>query len=139
MAEIFVSFDYENDRNYKYTLDMWNKNPNFLFTYDDRSSGEIQTQSVSVVKNVLSRKINEATAVIVIIGKEANKAHRDRLLIGYKNWQNYEIAKAVELEKKLIAVQINSQYEYPEELLNVSAKRIYSFSQNEIIKAIRGL
>jgi hypothetical protein len=136
--KVFVSFDYENDRHYKYTLDMWNSNPSFEFTYDDRSSSEIQSQSVSVVKNVLSRKVNEATTVVVIVGAEANKVHIDRLEIGYKNWQNFEVAKAKEFGKRLIAVQINSLYEYPEELLNANATRVYSFTQDGIIKAVRG-
>ena len=136
--KIFVSFDFDNDRQYKYTLNMWNSNPNFEFTFDDRSPSEIQTDSVSVVKNVLSRKINEATTVIVIIGKEANKLHKDWKEIGYRNWQNYEIAKAKELNKKLIAVQINYLYEYPIELLNANAVRIHSFTQAAIKKAIRG-
>lgn len=137
-TKIFVSFDFEHDRQYKYTLNMWNKNTSFEFTFNDHSSKEIKTNSVSVVKQVLSRKINEATAVIIIVGKYANSLHPDREEIGYKNWQNYEIAKAKELGKKLIAVQINSTYEYPEELKSVSAKRVYSFNQEDIIKAVRG-
>lgn len=136
--KVFVSFDYENDKNYKFLLSSWNSNPTFEFTFDDRSAKEIQSDSVSVVKNVLSRKINEARTVIVIVGKEANKLHPDYREIGYRNWQNYEVAKAKELGKKLIAVQINSQYTYPEELLNSNASRVYEFSQNAIIKAIRG-
>lgn len=136
--KIFVSFDFDNDRQYKYTLNMWNSNPNFEFTCDDRSPSEIQTQIISVVKNVLSRKINEASAVIVTIGKEANKLYKDWREIGYRNWQNYEVAKAKELGKKLIAVQLNSQYKYPNELLNSNASRVYSFTQDAIIKAVRG-
>jgi len=135
---IFVSFDFENDRRYKYTLNMWAANTNIDFTFDDRSSGEIQSNSVGVVKNVLSRKINEADAVLVIVGAEANKVHRDRLEIGYKNWQNYEIAKAKDLGKRLIAVQLNSLYIYPEELINANAVRVHSFTQDAIIRAIRG-
>ena len=69
MTKVFVSFDFENDRQYKYTLNMWNANPNLSFSFDDRSATEIQSNDVSVVKNVLSRKINEASAVVVIIGK----------------------------------------------------------------------
>ena len=42
------------------------------------------------------------THVIVIVGKEANKLHKDRELIGYRNWQNFEIAKAKELGKNLL-------------------------------------
>ena len=136
--KIFVSFDFEKDRHYKYALNMWDKNPEFEFTCDDRSPSEIQTDSVAVVKNVLSRKINEATYVIVIVGEDANKLHKDWREIGYRNWQNYEIAKAKQLGKRIIAVQINSHYEYPEELKGVSAVRVYSFTQDAIIKAIRG-
>ena len=86
--KIFVSFDFEKDRQYKYTLNMWNANSAFEFTCDDRSPHEIQTNSVAVVKNVLSRKINEASAVIVIVGQDANKLHPDWREIGYRNWQN---------------------------------------------------
>lgn len=136
--KIFVSFDFEKDRHYKYTLNMWDKNPEFEFTCDDRSPSEIQTDSVAVVKNVLSRKVNEASCVIVIVGEDANKLHKDWREIGYRNWQNYEIAKAKQLGKKIIAVQINSHYEYPEELKSVNAIRVYSFTQDAIVKAIRG-
>ena len=117
---------------------MWNNNKNFEFTCDDRSPSEIQTESVAVVKQVLSRKINEADVVAVIVGQYANSSHKDRAEIGYRNWQNYETAKAKELGKELIAIQINSSYEYPEELKNSNATRIYRFEQDDIIKAIRG-
>lgn len=137
-TKIFISFDFEKDRQYKYALDMWDANPAFEFTCDDRSPTEIQTDSVAVVKNVLSRKINEASVVIVIVGQDANKLHRDWREIGYRNWQNYEVAKAKELGKRLIAVQIDSSYTYPEELLNSNATRVYGFTQNGIIKAVRG-
>lgn len=136
--KIFISFDFEHDRQYKYVLNMWSENDNFEFTCDDRSPSEIQTDSVSVVKQVLSRKINEADAVVVIVGQYANSLHKDRYEIGYRNWQNYETAKAKELGKKVIAVQINSNYEYPEELKNSNATRVYSFNQADIIKAVRG-
>ena len=135
---IFVSFDFEKDRQYKYILNAWNANSAFEFTCDDRSPSEIQTNSVSVVKNVLSRKINEATAVIVIIGQDANKLHPDWREIGYRNWQNYEIAKAKMLGKKLIAVQLDAHYQYPDELYDSNATRVYSFTQAGIIKAVRG-
>lgn len=136
--KIFVSFDFEHDRNYKYTLNMWNKNDNFEFTCDDHSPSEIQTDSVAVVKQVLSRKINEAEAVVVIVGQYANSLHKDSNKIGYRNWQNYETAKAKELRKKIIAVQIQPNYEYPEELEKSNAIRIYSFNEPDIVKAVRG-
>ena len=136
--KIFVSFDFENDRQYKYTLNMWNANSNFEFTCNDRSSSEIHSWNISTIKSALSRKINEATHVIVIVGKEANKLHKDREIIGYRNWQNFEVAKAKSLGKQIIAVQLNSLYEYPEELRNCGATRVYSFNHADIVKAIRG-
>ena len=136
--KIFVSFDFEHDRNYKYTLNMWSANSSFEFTCDDRSPSEIQTQSVAVVKQVLSRKIQEADAVVVIVGQYANSLHPDRAQIGCRNWQNYEIAKGKEFKKKLVAIQLDSSYEYPEELKNASATRVYSFNHDAILKAVRG-
>ena len=133
--KIFVSFDFKNDRYYKYTLNMWNVNSNFEFTCNDTSPSEIQSWNIPTIKGVLSRKIKEATYVVVIVGAEANK-YREH--IGYRNWQNFEVAKAKELGKKLIAVQLNSLYEYPEELKYSGAKRIYSFNYADIVKAIRG-
>lgn len=73
--KIFVSFDFDNDRNYKYTLNMWNANSSFDFTCNDYSPSEINSWNIPTVKSVLSRKINEATHVIVIVGAEADKLH----------------------------------------------------------------
>ena len=86
----------------------------------------------------MSRKINEATAVVVIVGQYANSLHPEWNQIGYRNWQNFEVAKAKELGKKLIAVQLNAMYEYPEELKSASATRVCGFNQSDIIKAVRG-
>ncbi|MBF0557091.1 MAG: TIR domain-containing protein [Nitrospirae bacterium] len=104
--KVFVSFDYENDKSYKRLLEAWDANPNFDFFFSDLSSKEINSSSVSVVKQVLSKKINDATYTLVIVGKEANKQHKDHKEIGYKNWQNYEVAKSKKHENKLVAVKI---------------------------------
>lgn len=135
--KIFVSFDYENDRNYKYLLEAWNKNSEFEFEFDDKSSREINSWDIPTVKAALARKINETEYTLVIVGKEANKLHKDRNLIGYRNWQNYEIAKSKQNRNKLIAVKLNSNYESPEELLGSGASWAYSFSEEAIMKAVR--
>lgn len=136
--KIFISFNYTYDHGYRYLMSAWNANPCFDFTYDDRTPYEIRTDSVSKVKAVLTTKIKESSAVVVIIGSHANELHPDRHLICYRNWQNYEIAKAKELGKRLVAVQVNRNFHYPQELIGVNATRVYSFSQNSIIKAVRG-
>lgn len=76
--------------------------------------------------------------MVVIVGKEANKLHKDRSNIGYSNWQNLEVSKAKELKKKIIAVKLNSLYEYPDELKNCGATRVFSFNHDDILKAVRG-
>lgn len=136
--KVFISFDFENDRNYKYTLNMWNKNSDIDFSFNDYSSSEINSWNIPTVKSVLSRKIHDATYTAVIIGSEANKLHKDHVAIEYRNWQNFEIAKSKEYGNKLIAIQINSSYEYPEELLNSGAIRVYSFTLDSIQRALNG-
>ena len=135
--KIFVSFDFENNRNYKYLLEAWNKNTEFDFEFDDKSSREINSWNISVIKSALTKKIKEADYTIVIVGEEANKKHKDCELIGYRNWQNFEIAKSKENGNKLIAIKINSLYESPEELLGSGASWAYSFKVDAIMEAVR--
>ena len=59
--KVFVSFDYEKDKNYYYLMLAWNENPNFDFVFSDYTSKEIKSDSVSTVKRALSRKIGEST------------------------------------------------------------------------------
>lgn len=134
--KVFISFDYENDKHYKFLLEAWDKNPQFDFSFSDLSSKEINSWNIPTIKSVLSRKINEANYTLVIVGAEANKKHKDSLLIGYKNWQNFEVAKSKEWGNKLIGVKINSLYASPDELLNSGAKWALSFTQDAIIKAL---
>jgi hypothetical protein len=134
--KVFVSFDYENDRRYKYLLEAWDKNPQFEFNFSDLSSAEINSWNIPTVKSVLSRKINEASYTLVIIGAEANKKHKDSVLIGYRNWQNFEVAKSKEWGNKLVGIKINSLYPAPEELLNSGAKWALTFTQEAILKAL---
>ena len=134
--DIFISFDYENDRHYRYLLDALSENSKFNITFNDRSSGEIQSNKISTVKAVLTKKINLSTHTLVIIGKYANSYHKDRIQIGYKNWINFEIAKSKLAENNLIAVKIDRSFESPEEILGANASWAYSFSVNSIAEAI---
>lgn len=134
--KVFVSFDYDNDKNYKLLLSAWDANPEFDFYFSDLSSGEIQSSSVAVVKQVLSKKNNEANYTVVLVGKEANKQHKDYKEIGYKNWLNYEIAKSKEHKNKLVAIKLVKENESPSELLGSGATWAMSFTSASIIKAL---
>lgn len=135
--KVFVSFDFENDRQYKYTLNMWDGNDNIDFSFDDKSSSEINSWNIDRIKAALTMKIKEADAVLVIVGRYANSYHKDSSLIGKRNWQNWEIAKAKELGKKLIGVKLDSSYSSPDELLGSGASWAFSFTKDSIIRALR--
>lgn len=133
---IFISFDYTNDHRYKDLLVAWSKNSEFDFTFDDRTPNEIQSDDVSRIQAVLTRKINEAEYTLVIVGAECNKLHRDWYKIGKRNWQIFEIDKSKEAGKKIIAVKLNMYNESPSELLNCNVSWAMSFTFESIKRAI---
>jgi hypothetical protein len=134
--KVFVSFDYENDRHYKSLLDAWDANKNMDFVFEDCSSDEIHSDDIPKVKENLTKRINKTTYTLVIVGKEANKKHKDSDKIGYRNWINFEIARSKDHKNKLVGVKIDKSNESPEELLNSGAKWAMSFTQDAIIKAL---
>lgn len=135
--KVCVSFDYENDRHYKNLLAAWDANSDFEFSFNDVTPTEINSNDYSRVKAVLTQKISAATYLVVIVGQHANDNHPRKTEIGDINWINWEINKAKELKKKLIGVKINKYYESPTALLNSGAKWAMSFSQKDIIDALK--
>lgn len=136
MATVFVSFDWHNDRRYKHLLEAWNKNPQFQFTFDDGTSGEIDSNNVGRVKAALTVKIKEASHTLVIVGLQANQLHRNAHLIEYKNWINFEVARSIDNAKKIVAVVLDRSYELPEELLKTNYTRVDGFSEDGILKGL---
>lgn len=134
--KVFVSFDWHNDKHYKFLLQAWDANPNFGFVWADGTPQEIQSSDVSRVKAALTTKIKNATHTLVIVGKHANTKHKDSALIGYKNWINFEVAQSKTHGKKLIAVKLDQSYESPEQLYNAGAKWVYGFDEPAIRKAL---
>lgn len=140
--KIFVSFDFDKDRHYKYTLNMWDANPSIEFDFNDGSTKEIKSDEFSRVKAAITAKINKADAILVLVGEDADKMHKDHEKIGYPNWQYFEIAQAKAARKKIIAVKIDKGNTSPELLYNSGASWAYSFTlfsiKNAINKAIYG-
>src|SRR4051794_20423574 len=87
---IFISFDYEHDRHYRYLLAALAKNPWFVLEFDDATPGEIQSTDIGRIKAALTQKIRDATHTLVVIGDYANSFHPDRAKIGERNWQWWE-------------------------------------------------
>ena len=134
--KVYVCFDYDRDKHYKYLMEAWDANPNFDFTFNDQSPDEIQSNDISVIKSCLTKKINAAAYTVVLAGKDANKTHKDYLKIGYKNWQNFEVARSVDNGNKLIVVKLPEYTEAPEEAYGHGAEWVSEFSQQKIINAL---
>lgn len=85
--KVCCSFDYEHDRLYYNLLEAWNENENIDFLIEECTPSEIQNESISTIKQVLSTKIGQADYMVAIIGKCSDDKHPYIEKIGYKNWQ----------------------------------------------------
>jgi hypothetical protein len=135
-TKVFVSFDYDNDRKYKYLLEAWDANPDFGFVFKDETPGEINTNDIGRIKAGLTRKINDATYTLFIVGKHANQLHKDQSAIGFKNWINFEACQSIQSGNYLAVVKLDDACTIPEEL----KKRycwISGFSERNVIKVLK--
>jgi hypothetical protein len=136
---VFVSFDYENDKHYKFLLSAWNKNSRFQFTFQDKSSQEVNTNDVGRVKAVLTQKIKDATYVLVIVGQYATQRHTDTIAIGCTNWINYEIQQAKLYKRKLVVVRLQPNYPLPDQCSDAKGLLVEGYSQPNIMRALAQL
>ncbi|MCK4799070.1 MAG: TIR domain-containing protein [Spirochaetes bacterium] len=124
---VFVSFDYEYDKNYKLLLQAWDANQNFNFNFNDQSiTVPINSDDSSRIKAGITTKMKDSTYCLIIIGKHTHKSE----------WVNYEIENANKLGLKLIAVKIDKNYKTPPALYNKNASWAMKFGQNSIQNAI---
>jgi antiphage defense system Thoeris ThsB-like protein len=136
LKRVFVSFDYENDRQYKYLLEAWHANPDFDFVFSDVTPSEILSSDIGRIKAGLTTKIILSTHTLVIVGREANKIHSDSRLIGHRNWINFEIYQSKLYGNKFVAVKLEPYFEIPEELVLANLSWAWAFNENAIIGAL---
>lgn len=126
---IFVSYYYRDDNKYKNLLTAWSENKKFEIEFEDGSADiSVKSKSRAVVRRVLSRKIREADVLLVLVGE---KSHR-------RSWIAWELKKAKELRKRIVAVKIKPEYQSPKELLSAGAIWAHFFSYKSIKRAIEG-
>lgn len=127
---VFISYDYDNDKHYKNLLLAWDKNSDFDFGFIDKSADvSIDSDEAAVIKRAISAKINSATYFLCIVGEKTSKSP----------WVKWEIEKAVELKKKIVAVKIDAKNDTPAGLYGVGAKWAMSFTFDSIKTAIEGV
>ncbi|MBW2201232.1 MAG: TIR domain-containing protein [Deltaproteobacteria bacterium] len=125
--KIFISYDYDNDKHYKNLLVAWDENSEFDFGFSDQSADvSIQSTDAAAIKRAISAKIDAATYFLCLVGSKTNKS----------SWVTWEIEKAKDLKKKLVAVKISFGNTTPSGLLNAGASWAMSFTFDAIKKAI---
>lgn len=124
---VFISYDYEKDKHYKNLLLAWDQNKQFDFYISDISADvSIDSTNAGAIKRSISTKINSGKYFLVIIGKHTWKS----------KWVRWEIEKAEELGKKIIAVKTDRENIAPDELYGIGASWALSFTHEAISKAI---
>ncbi len=125
--KIFISYDYDNDRHYKNLLIAWDKNELFDFSfYDGSVTVAVDSDDAGPIRRVISARIGESPRFLCIVGTQTYKS----------SWVKWEIAKAVELKRSIIAVKTGKDNKTPDGLLNVGAKWALAFTFESISKAV---
>ena len=125
--DIFISYAYNTDKHYKNLLVAWDKNDLFDFEFFDGSvTSPVNSTQAGPIRRVISQKIAKATHLLCIVGKDTYKSE----------WVAWEIEKAVELGKKIIAVKTDRSNTTPDALYGVGATWAMSFTFAAIKKAI---
>jgi len=124
---LFISYDYDNDKHYKNLLVAWDKNSEFDFSfYDESVDVSVDSTNAAVIKRVIAAKIGGATHFLCLVGKAT---HTSR-------WVKWEIEKAKELERMLVAAKIDRENTSPSGLIDAGVSWAMSFSFDSIKKAV---
>jgi len=123
---VFVSYhSAKEDTNHKNLLVAWSKNDNghFDIKFDDTSVGvSINSTNATYIKSVIKRKISDSSVFLCLIGENTHNS----------DWVKWEIDKAIELNKKIVAVKIDSTYTSPTNLYGVGAIWAMSFHMKQL-------
>lgn len=125
--KMFISYDYDKDRHYKNLLTAWDSHDLFDFEFYDVSVDiSVNSTNATYIKDVIRRRILETTHFLCIIGEETWKS----------GWVDWEIKKAAEFNKKIIAVKINNNTTSPTAIFVIGASRAKSFTFESIKNAV---
>ena len=123
--KVFISFDYD-DIHYKNLLVAWDRNGYFDFSfYDGSVTVPVNSESAGPIRRVISQRIATCPRFLCIVGEHTYRS----------DWVAWEIDKAVELGRRLVAVKIKRSNTSPANLLNAGATWALSFTFDAIKKA----
>ena len=127
MSPIY-SVKYVSRMDHKRILLAWDKNKDFFdFNFHDTSADvSVDSSDPAVIKRVISAKIKQSDIFLCLIGEKTKDS----------SWIKWEIEKACEFNKNIVAVKIDRSFESPDEILNVNAEWAMDFTFDSIKKAI---
>lgn len=124
---VFISFDYDNDANYKNLLLAWDKNSDFDFGfYNGSLKDAIDSTNAVYIKSKIKPKILAASRLLCIVGEKTSKS----------KWIDWEIQTAKDNSKKLIGVKTTKDNTSPSGLIGAGATWALSFNFEAIKKAL---
>lgn len=124
---VFISFDYENDGHYKNLLVAWDRNELFDFSfYDGSVTAPVNSTAAGPIRRVISQRIAACPRFLCIVGEETFRSA----------WVTWEIEKAVELKRSIIAVKTERSNTTPTSLFGVGASWALSFTFASIKSAL---
>jgi hypothetical protein len=125
--KVFVGYDYDVDEAAKDRLLGWDVDKEFDFSSYDRSFDvAIDGEKAAAIKQELAARIGDSSHFLCIVGKETYRSA----------WMAWEIRKAVELKKKLVAAKTDSTNNSPAALQGVGASWSTLFDFESIKKAM---
>ncbi|HLE62038.1 MAG TPA: TIR domain-containing protein [Pyrinomonadaceae bacterium] len=125
--KVFIGYDYDNDKAAKDRLLEWDANKEFDFSSYNQSFGvAVDSPGAAAIKQDLAARIGAASYFLYIVGKESYRS----------GWVAWEVQKAVELKKKLVAVKTDSIYNSPSVLQRVGVRWSTMFNFDSIKKAM---
>jgi hypothetical protein len=127
--KVFISFDFAIDLKYKNLLSAWAANDRFDFDIEVTSpSVAIDSTAAGTIKTALTKKLQDAEILLVIVGKETAKSP----------WITWEIdrAKMADIKLPLVGVKIDQSYTSPTGLLKAGTEWAMSFTRDSIVKAL---
>ena len=125
--KVFIGYDYDNDKAAKDRLLGGDTNKEFDFSSYDRSlDAAVDSEDAVAFQQDLAARISDSSHFLCIIGKETYRS----------GWMAWEIRKAVELKKKLVAAKTDSTNNSPTTMQGVGASWSTMFNFDSIKKAM---
>lgn len=100
--KVYVAFDGDNDMKAYRTFQMWNKNPNFDFTFYNAHdlNHALDSSQEETIKRELRERFANSKLFILLVGEDT------KYLYKFVRW---EIEVAIKLELPIVAVNLNGK------------------------------